>query len=147
MGFDMPLKDIAPAIGVIGAALIGALATLTGVWMGRRNAKDATTATLNVSATSAAIEADKVQLTDRQYQAQREQMATEITAKMGEMYNRLLTDANTTLDRLTAEVAALKVEVAVLTAEVAACEKRSGQVRARLARIEWRARAQGWELE
>lgn len=106
---------------------------------GRRNAGDQNTTTLTVNARNAAIEADKVQLTDRQYQAQREQMAVDIIEQFGANYSRLLKDANDAIDRLTARVVLLETHVRE-------CETALALKALRIERIEVHAREMGWEL-
>lgn len=105
----------------------------------RRSTREKTTADLTVNSVNATVEASKVNLTDRQYQAQREQMAADIVKQFGENYSRLLADANTHLDRLTARVEALEKHVAE-------CEAALVSKAQRIERIELHARLQGWEL-
>lgn len=126
-----------------GVSILVAALSLAGVIvvaiLQRRSELNKITKDLQVNAQTAAIAAETVQLTDRQYQAQREQMAADIVQQFGENYSRLLTDANTAIDRLAARLAAVEEHVADCEAALVVRSQR-------IERIENHARRMGWEL-
>lgn len=137
------LKDWLPFLGVVLVAVIAAAASAGGVllttWGARRtarekNAADATQGEAErvIRIGLARLETDKVELSARQLQVQREEMVAEVTERMGALYNRLLTDANASLDRL--------------QTGLAECTARDEAKGVRLDRIEAEARKKGWEL-
>jgi hypothetical protein len=88
-----------PIIGVLGAAIIAALAASLGsLLVFRRSGQDIQLKTL-----SAHVETEKLELSQRQFQAQREEMVVEVTHKLGETYSKAFADVNAAYDRLQAE--------------------------------------------